>query len=459
MYMYSTYTDYGLRGGGLPAEHRVCLPSSHSSLSAKMEYLTELQKHLEASLHDSHSAESKPASGNTSYTAYYFMRGEDGEPLVTEEDGEGVRTPRKSSTPKKASPKTPPKFREHMMGEGNLHEAQAQISSLQSELEEVKRWNDALQTRLKESGGTRDVGVGMEKGAEMAPSQATGFAPEKYLELEAEVDRLLGELEAEKERSQAEREQQESECAALQGELSAAEERVVELERQLKEAMMRDAATSTAESETLAALREEVEGLRQEVAESEAAIAGLRGRLQAERDDNQRLRGELAELRLEKLRKSPAVAGKSASATASMPNLLTPDRTPGKKMADSWTSPGVVSPGQQGEGLDMRELKERHEEVTRLNQELQRKCREQLHKSPPSAGGTGAASSGGGGAQSTSFWQVHVHTYVGVTTSTIVIVVFLLQACLLTACITCTCMLLWFVATMYMYMYLYFSCR
>ena len=30
--------------------------------------------------------------------------------------------------------------------------------------QEVKRWNDALQTRLKESGGTRNVGVGMEKG-------------------------------------------------------------------------------------------------------------------------------------------------------------------------------------------------------------------------------------------------------------------------------------------------------
>ena len=385
-----------------------------STLASKMEHLTDLQRHLESCFHESqsHAGDSKPASGNTSYTAYYFMRGEDGEPLVVDGDDEedGRKTPpRKSSTPKKTSPKTPPKlFKEHFSGEGPLHDAQTQIGALQSELEEVKRWNDALQTRLKESGGTRDVGVGMEKGGEAAPSQSAVFAPEKYLELEAEVDRLLGEMEGERERSQAEREQQESECAALRGELSAAEERVAELEQRLREAMMRDAATSTGDEEGVtveSSLREEAEGLRQEVGEAEATIAGLRGRLQVERDDNQRLRSELYELRQERLRRSPATAEKATSATASMPNLLlTPDRTPGKRTADSWTSPGVVPTGSQGEGLDMRALKERHEEVTRLNQELQRKCREQLHKSPPSA--AASSSTSGTATQSSTYWQV-----------------------------------------------------
>lgn len=380
-----------------------------SSLSSKMEHLADLQRHLEACFQDSQSnaADNKPASGNTSYTAYYFMRGEDGEPLVAdgdnEEEGEGGRTPpKRSSTPKKSSPKTPPKFREHFSKDEPLEsvprETQAQISALQSELEEVKRWNDALQTRLKKSGGTRDAGVGMEKGAKVNPPQSVSFAQEKYLELEAEVDRLLGELEAEKEHSQAEREQQENERAALQGELSAASERVGELEQQLREAVMRDAATTTAETATLG---EEVEALRQEVGEAEATIARLKGWLQAERDDNQRLRSEVAEMKQERLRQSPA---RSTAATASMPNLLlTPDRTPGKKTSDSWTSPGITV-GSQGDGLDMRALKERHEEVTRLNQELQRKCCEQLHKSPPSA--SGATATSGNAAHPTASWQV-----------------------------------------------------
>ena len=370
-----------------------------STLASKMEHLTDLQRHLEACFHDSKStaADSKPASANNSYTTYYFMRGEDGEPLANDEDNDGGRTPpRKSSTPKKSSPRSPPKHGDHFTKEGPLgaysREPQAQISSLQSELEEVKRWNDALQTRLKESGGTRNVGVGMEKGASVVEPQVASFAPEKYLELEAQVDGLLGELEAEKERSQTEREQQENECAALRGELSAARERVSEVEQQLKEAVMRDATTSTGETEALAALGEEVKVLQQEVEEAEATIAGLKGQLQAEKDDNQHLRSEVSEMR-QRLQRSPVTVNKSTTtATASMPNLLlTPDRTPNKKTSDSWTSPGLAV-GSQGDGLDMTALKERHEEVTRLNQELQRKCREQLHRSPPSASAATATS-------------------------------------------------------------------
>ena len=314
------------------------------------------------------------------------MRGEEGE-----DEGEGVdgghSPPRKSSTPKKRSPRTSPKV-DRLAREEEGEAQEKLVRALQSELEEVKRWNEALQTRLRESGGRRDVGVGMEKGG--TPPQSTSFAQEKYRELEAEVDRLLGELEGERERSQAEREQQETESAALRGELSAARERVAELERELREAVVRDAGTSTAEAEALAALEEEVEELRGELEKSREAVARLNGQLLAEKDDNQRLREEL-----QRRRSSPGVgrvdratsAGPAAAAAASAPTLLlTPDRTPGKTTSDSWTSPGVAVGG-GGEGLDMRELKERHREVTRLNQELQRKCREQLHKSPPSTTG------------------------------------------------------------------------
>ena len=371
-----------------------------STLVSKMEHLTDLQRHLEACFHDTGSnagQESKPASGNTSYTAYYFMRGEEGG-----EEGEGVdggRTPpKRSSTPKKRSPRTPPKA-EHLVREEEGEPQQAQlVRALQSELEEVKRWNEALQTRLRESGGRRDVGVGMEKGG--TPPIMTSLAQEKYQELEAEVDRLLGELEEEREQSQAEREQQETESAALRGELSAARERVAELEQALREAVVRDAGTSTAEAETIAGLEEEVEELRGELEKAREAVARLDGQLLEEKEDNQRLREELG-----RKRGSPGVGRVdrgtsvgSIAATASAPNLLTPDRTPGKKTtSDSWTSPGVSVGGGGGEGVDVRELKERHREVTRLNQELQRKCREQLHRSPPSASGH------------SNTWQVHVH--------------------------------------------------
>ena len=378
-----------------------------STLVSKMEHLTDLQRHLESCFHENQSnagQDSKPASGNTSYTAYYFMRGEEEEGGGGDNEGgdegvDGGRTPpRKSSTPKKRSPSTPPKV-DRLARDDEREAQQAQlVRALQSELEEVKRWNEALQTRLRESGGRRDVGVGMEKGG--TPPQSTSLAQERYQELEAEVDRLLGELEGEREHSQAEKEQQETDSAALRGELNAARERVGELELELREAMVRDAGTSTAEAETLAALEEEVEELRGELEKARETVARLNGQLLAERDDNQRLRKELG-----RLRSSPGVgrvdratSSGPASAAASAPNLLTPDRTPGKTTSDSWTSPGVAAGGGGGgEGVDVRELKERHREVTRLNQELQRKCREQLHKSPPSA--TGLSTS----------WQVYTH--------------------------------------------------
>ena len=291
-------------------------------------------------------------------------------------------------------------------------DASQQISALQSELEEVKRWNEALQARLDQSGRTRDVGVGMEKDSESripstAVPQVTGFAPERYLELEREVDRLLYELEAEKERSQVEKEQQQRGFAELQAKLEEAEEKVGSLEQQLRLAMSHDAATS---SDALAAesLREEVERLGRELGEARGTVAGLKGRFQAESDDNRRLRAALAELRAVSIgtmttppmeTKSTLAASESLSAMPSL--LLTPEQTP-VAVADSWTSPpyGVsTGMGAGGEPVDVRALRERHEEVTRLNQELQRKCREQLKKSPPQ-------SRPGSGGHSTLHWQV-----------------------------------------------------
>lgn len=338
-----------------------------SSLSAKLEHITELQRQLEAAMHDKQPQESKPASANTSYTAYYFMRGE-------EEGSEGEQSPRRSSTPKSGKPspaRTPQKTPDLSTA---LRDAMRQIGALQSELEEVRRWNASLQARLDETGRTRDVGVGMEKPQASVTVHPPDFAPERYLELEKEVDRLLSELEAEKERSQAEKEEQQEEFSALQDKLQEAEERVVELERQLRSAMKVEAATSTADL----SLQQEVERLRRELEKARGTIAGLRGRIEAESDDNQRLRAELAEVQGPSLKSSPRTQDQSTFASSSLPNLLTPDRTPGRVMADSWTSPGHVRRGDQ---LEVRALREKHEEVTRLNQELQRKCVEQLKRS------------------------------------------------------------------------------
>lgn len=138
--------------------------------------------------------------------------------------------------------------------------------------------------------------------------------------------------------------------------------------------MTKDAATSAAQ--------EEMERLQQELDDAQDAMASLRGRLDAEESENQRLQSELAELSLANVKKTPAMKDMSTLATSSMPNLHA-DETPVKTLSDSWTSPGRSPP--MGEHPDVRALREKHEEVTRLNQELQRKCREQLSKSPSSS--------------------------------------------------------------------------
>lgn len=379
-------------------------------MSSKLEHISELQKHLEELLHSTPPPSEAPPPSNTSYTSYYFMQGED-----SEEGGasppEG--TPKKSSTPRKGgSPRqSPQKYGDgrSMAGRGvpPRDPLQEQVRLLQSELEEVRRWNEALQARLDESGRTRNVGVGMEKDSDSTQTprgstaqQTSGFAPERYQELEREVDRLLAELETERERSQEEREQQEEGFASLQAQRREAEEKIEDLHKQLRQAMHVDAATST-DDFTIQILREELEKVKDELDEARRTIAGLSGRAQAESDDNHRLRDELARLR------ESQTAEKASLAASSMPNLaLTPEKTPGKSLADSWTTPGRT-PGHglgTGESLDVRELKEKHEEMTRLNQELQRKCREQLKRSPPQT----SSSRPGSGGSSSAHWQARL---------------------------------------------------
>ena len=177
-----------------------------SSLSAKLEHLTALQRHLEESLREaqqqSSSSQESPgklagSGGSTNYTTYYYMRGEEGGGDGTDD---GIRA---SSTPK-TSAKLP-----------SVLSRQAEIDALRAELEETRRWNEARQARLDESMRTRrHVGVGMEKGgAQVAAATEEGergVSSEKYRELTREVDRLLEQLEAEKERSKSEKRQQQA---------------------------------------------------------------------------------------------------------------------------------------------------------------------------------------------------------------------------------------------------------
>ena len=216
----------------------------------------------------------------------------------------------------------------------------------------------------------------------------------RYHELEEEVDRLLTELDSEKERSQSEREQQQGEFESLQNQLHKTEGKLAELQQQLQSAMTKEAATSTL------AAQEEMERLQQELDDAQDTIASLRGRLDAEGSENQRLQSELAELRLANVKKSPATKDMSTLATSSMPDLHA-NETPVKTLSDSWTSPGRSPP--MGEHPDVRALREKHKEVTRLNQELQRKCREQLSKSPSSSRRPSSATKSS--SFSTSQWQ------------------------------------------------------
>ena len=360
-----------------------------SSLTAKLEHLTNLHRHLEDSLRDSQKeSPNKSGASNTSYTTYYYMRGGErssGEDEEGEEGIKGTSTPKVTPKSKKTSP-----------------QKEAEINALRAELEEMRRWNEALQARLDESRKTRHVGVGMEKGGDaQEEKERSSVPPEKYLELTREVDRLLEELEGEKERSRAENFQKQKELNAIQATLRATENKVRELEENLKAALLRDANTSTDHFQELERLVSELEDARAAIARlkgqlegvqrnnaslkeqldgAQGTIARLKGQLDYEGKENRKLREELSDISISSMERSPRKNDPGLASTSSLPNLFSSETPKAGSRTDSWTNTRT-SP--RGDRPDVSALKAKNEDITRLNVELQRKCHEQLLKTPP----------------------------------------------------------------------------
>ena len=182
--------------------------------------------------------------------------------------------------------------------------------------------------------------------------------------LQQENERLLHELEIERERVKAEGGHQ---LLVLKEQLAEARRKISELEGHCADRRR---------------LQEEVDRLRSE-------IARLQARLEAEEDANRRLRIEVTELRLANLRR-PTV--NDIGSTTSLPDL---NATGG----DNWMA--TASSFTLGDRPDLNELIQKHREVTRLNQELQRKCEERLHVSPRSSRPASAS-------HSVSYWQIRL---------------------------------------------------
>ena len=377
-----------------------------SHLTSKLEFLH--QRLEDGMLKTTNTRESprKPVSNNTSYTTYYNVHGEG----RNEEDWER----RKSSS----TPNLTARFgsRSDTFSPRQPHEREgspAMVKALRSELEEMRRWNEALQARLDEMQRARHVGVGMEKEEQGQKDLASCVAiplmmrDRKYAELTQEVDHLLKQLEAEKEKSRKERRQQQAEVAEVQATLRQAEKKVLGLEEQMQAAMLlRDSSTSTSDlSEEMARLEREVkeahsttarvtghcEGMQKNLAElqrqldgSHETIVELRAQLEFERRENRRLKGELVNL------SSILSTDDSLAASSSLPNLsmeglnVRIKSDSHRQKSDSWTTP---PPGRGTKGnntkADVSALKAKNEDMTRLNDELQRKCQDQLLKTPP----------------------------------------------------------------------------
>ena len=269
--------------------------------------------------------------------------------------------------------------------------------------------NSLTKAKLDKLTRTRDTGVGT------ATDQQQQH-PERYRELEREVDRLLAQIEAEKDQSCLEREEQQRSVESLQARLRGSEAQVSSLRAQLQSAR-REAEEGGGEREAVDALRGEMEELGQELNQAKDVIAELQEKAELDRSERDRLAAELSNLRLRQ-KKPPEVEDKTTLASSSMPDLLTPEKNVSKSMTDSWTSPpqmsaGSSSGGGRGDAEELRALKERHEEIARLNQKLQHKCREQLfHTTPPSSGGAASSRPGSGGAERSSIsqaqWQARV---------------------------------------------------
>ena len=382
---------------------RVDSSASATSLATKLE---SLRRKLEESMRDgknTRESPGKPVSSSTNYTTYYCMHGEEGGGI----DREAMRS---SSTPNLATAGVKKRSSGFSSHKPSNREGSPTVKALRSELEEMRRWNEALQARLDETQRTRHVGVGMEKeeqgrseatGAHTRAAMSPGVRDRKYTELMQEVDRLLELLTAEREKSQKERQQQQAEVAAVQTTLEHTKIRVLELEEHLRAAMLQDDGTSNAgKSEEISRLEGEVEeshitvarvsgqceGAQKNLAEVQrqldgayGTIAELRAQLEFERNANKKLKEEVANM---SMALSTDRSDESIAASCSLPNLLHGGHGQ-KSTSDSWTTP---LPGQytmSGSKPDVSALKAKNEDMTRLNDELQRKCQDQLLKTPP----------------------------------------------------------------------------
>lgn len=188
------------------------------------------------------------------------------------------------------------------------------------------------------------------------------------------------------------------------------------LRRQLEDSLHdRDTSTSADESMRLAKELEQIhitvarvsgqcEGAQRKLAEvqrqldgAHGTIAELRAQLEFERRESQKLKNDLANMSMS--------SDDSLAASSSLPNLLTPGVHTHRNKSDSWTTPPPqrhATPSSRRP--DVSALKAKNEDMTRLNAELQRKCQEQLLKTPPNSRPT----SGGQAAGSSTHFQTRL---------------------------------------------------
>ena len=176
-------------------------------------------------------------------------------------------------------------------------------------------------------------------------------------ELQRENERLIQELELEREKASTEG-SRDTQVLILEEQLKLARRTIAELQKQLRS----------------------LKRLQEDLAQSRAETATLRGQLESELDHNRKLRGEMTQLHLSTMETH------DLGVATSLPNL----HTPPPANTDKWTASSFTL----GDHPDLSELIHKHREVTRLNEELQRKCEEKLKVSPGSAAGSRPASAG-----------------------------------------------------------------
>ena len=187
-------------------------------------------------------------------------------------------------------------------------------------------------------------------------------------EIQWENEKLIHELEFEKERSKLDGARMEKKASLLEQDLKTTRRKLLGLENQLLE----------------------MTNLQRELERSRAECSSLRARLEVAEDHSHRLRTEVTELRLSNLHHSDEMVA------SSLPDLHIDPRPP----HDEWgATASSFTLGRDHPGLS--ELIERHREVIRLNQELQRKCEEKLLTSPSSSRRPTNSSSN-------SFWQARL---------------------------------------------------